>query len=55
MMYLITEYPFARREGYIEVPDDVENPYDFIADNYDDIEFGEPELTPDFNFEYEPL
>ncbi len=54
MRYLITAYPYAVVYGSIEVPDDVEDAWDYIDDHFDDIKFGEPEL--DYcgtNYEFE--
>lgn len=54
--FLITAYPYATQYGHIEVPDEVDNPWDYIEDHWDEIDFDEPELDycgTDFEYEEE--
>ncbi len=44
MMVYVTAYPYAVQYGRIDVPDDVEDIREYVSDNWDDIDFGDPEL-----------
>lgn len=44
---LITAYPFAMQYGRIDIPDDITDPEEartYIINNWDDIDFDEPDL-----------
>lgn len=40
----VTAYPYATIYGSINVPDDVEETYDYVREHWDEIDFGEPDL-----------
>lgn len=54
--YLITAFPYAIQYGHIEIPDEVDSPWDYIEEHWDEIDFGEPHLDycgTDFEYEVE--
>ena len=56
MIVYVTAYPYARTEGSIEVPDDIENVREYLEENWDEIQFGNPELDycgTDYDFDME--
>ena len=56
MKFIITAHPDAIQFGYIDIPDDVDEPLAYIEDNFKKIEFDKPLLTYDlFELEYEPV
>lgn len=55
--YLITAFPYATQYGRLEIPDDVEEPREYILQHWNEIQFDEPELDycgTDFDYETEP-
>lgn len=40
----VTVRPYAMQEGFIEVPDDVKDVYNYVIDNWEDVDFDSPEL-----------
>ena len=44
MMVEVAAYPYVTQYGKIDVPDNVEDIKEYISDNWDDIDFDEPEL-----------
>lgn len=49
----VTAYPYTVTYGTIEVPDDTEDIHQYIAEHFDEINFGSPDLDycgTDFRF-----
>ena len=50
----VTAYPYAMVYGHIDIPDDVDDIDNYLEDNWDDINFGNPDLDyagTDFDYE----